>query len=261
MHNIFQVLCIHIWPGVQVIVQDREHSELSHEALLTGSLDELTTLKWISSTLFTAMFDHKCSHPWRKVVTTLVCSWDVKMGLHLWCLQHVLLGKSVCMNTCKYFIVFYIYCRASPSCTHISALLQALVAMTPTTFQLQLSSRPSLDLEEESLPVTFYSCQWKPPRKQKQSNLPIAEAILRNMCMAKPKSDLWRQLKTLVLDQSNTEGLQSRTYQIFWTRFVVSSCASHYSWILPFTTVLHQLWKVHSSLLGSPVKLTWNAPY
>ena len=69
----------------------------------------------------------------------------------------------------------FLYFRASASCTHVSALLQALVGMTPVAFQLQPSGTPSLQTEE-ALPVTSFAFQWKPPRMRKQSSLPISEA-------------------------------------------------------------------------------------
>ena len=47
--------------------------------------------------------------------------------------------------------------------------------MTPVSFQLKPQGVPTLTLED-NLPVTSYSCQWKAPRKRKESNLPIAEA-------------------------------------------------------------------------------------
>ena len=49
--------------------------------------------------------------------------------------------------------------------------------MTPVAFQLQPSGGPSTPVVcDKNLPVTSYACQWKPPRKRKQSNLAISEA-------------------------------------------------------------------------------------
>ena len=68
--------------------------------------------------------------------------------------------------------------------------------MTPVTFQLQPNSMPSLELEEESLPVTSYSCLWKPPRKRKQSNLPIAEAKFEKHVYGKAKKRFVKAVET-----------------------------------------------------------------
>ena len=56
----------------------------------------------------------------------------------------------------------------------MSALLHALVAMSPTQFP-----QPSASAEEEAedpLPVTSYLCQWKQPKKRKESTLKVSEA-------------------------------------------------------------------------------------
>ena len=68
------------------------------------------------------------------------------------------------------------FCRLSASCTHISALLHALVAMTPTEFLQQPSASTSGD-DNESLPCTLYPCQWKQPKKRKESNLRMGDAV------------------------------------------------------------------------------------
>ena len=69
-------------------------------------------------------------------------------------------------------------CRKSASCTHISALLHALAAMTPVAFPAA-SSTVADDEDANSVPLP---CRWKPPRKQKESNLMLH---LRNMYMDK----------------------------------------------------------------------------
>ena len=68
--------------------------------------------------------------------------------------------------------------------------------MTPTAFQLKPSGMPSVELEEESLPVTSYSCQWKPPKKRKQSNLPIAEAKFEKHVYGKAKKQVVKPVET-----------------------------------------------------------------
>ena len=102
----------------------------------------------------------------------------------------VLLGKlyAEITSTCNYTVVtsyvlllptLYIYtlplcfCRQSATCTHVSALLHALVAMTPVQFSVPSSEATTL--AEETLPVTSYPCQWKPPCKRKESNWKIAD--------------------------------------------------------------------------------------
>ena len=68
------------------------------------------------------------------------------------------------------FIVYFYLCRESASCTHVSAVLHALVALTPSHIAPSSSSLPS-GIEEELLPVTSYPCQWKVPRRQKESTI------------------------------------------------------------------------------------------
>ena len=70
----------------------------------------------------------------------------------------------------------FLFCRLSASCTHISAVLHALVAMTPTEFLQQPSASTSGD-DNESLPCTSYPCQWKQPKKRKESNLRMGDAV------------------------------------------------------------------------------------
>ena len=79
--------------------------------------------------------------------------------------------------------------RKSVTCTHVSALLHALVAMTPT----HLKPGPSRCDVDEDLPVTSYPCQWKEPRKRKQSNLNISDA--------KVEKHMQRKLNLLPLEE------------------------------------------------------------
>ena len=63
--------------------------------------------------------------------------------------------------------------RKSASCTHVSAVLHALAALTPASFQLRATLPCANDSDdEESTPVTSLPCQWKPPKKRKESTLP-----------------------------------------------------------------------------------------
>ena len=80
---------------------------------------------------------------------------------------------------CTYLlIILAFFHRQSASCTHVSALLHALVALTPIQFTAPSSSDPLVDAEEstDSLPITSYPCVWKAPKKRKQSNLKMADA-------------------------------------------------------------------------------------
>ena len=77
-------------------------------------------------------------------------------------------------HAASHFIYMYISQKCA-SCTHVSVLLHVLVAMTLTRFLLQ-SNLSTETKEDEALTVTSYACQWKAPRKHKESNLPMSEA-------------------------------------------------------------------------------------
>ena len=57
----------------------------------------------------------------------------------------------------------------------MSGLLHALVNLTPINFQ-DIVGMASPGDDDEAIPVTSLECQWKRPRKRKESNLKIAEA-------------------------------------------------------------------------------------
>ena len=61
-------------------------------------------------------------------------------------------------------------CSESTSCTHVSGLLHSLVAMCPK----QISLTTDTSTPEEPLPITSYACQWKQPKKRKESSLPVS---------------------------------------------------------------------------------------
>lgn len=78
--------------------------------------------------------------------------------------------------------------RLSASCTHVSALLHALSALNTTSV-----FRPSLpvanadeDEDEASIPCTSQPCQWKPPKKRKESTLRLSDATFEKHDYAKP---------------------------------------------------------------------------
>lgn len=64
--------------------------------------------------------------------------------------------------------------RMSASCTHVSALLHALVALCPSTYSA--GSIPD-GSDDEALPVTSYACQWKVPSKRKDCTLPLSKIV------------------------------------------------------------------------------------
>ena len=93
----------------------------------------------------------------------------------------------VCCSTIKLLlycviIMFLTSCSLSASCVHVSAVLHYLVGlkghhfMTPS--QQETSDSENED-DQQPLPVTSFQCQWKQPRKRKESNLRISEVALK----------------------------------------------------------------------------------
>ena len=76
----------------------------------------------------------------------------------------------------------------------MSAVLHALAAMTPVEFHLRPNLPPNSDVSDSSLPITSYPCQWKRPKKRKESNLPMSEARFHKHEFGKPKK---RQVKSV----------------------------------------------------------------
>ena len=95
--------------------------------------------------------------------------------------MNVLLGKYIedIMIVPDYDNLSGFFYRKSASCTHVSAVLHALVAMTTAGFKPQSTTVQTIlaDDEEEVMPVTSYLCQWKVPKKRKESNLPMSAAV------------------------------------------------------------------------------------
>ena len=84
----------------------------------------------------------------------------------------------VCHGICYLVLLNSLFnFRLSASCTHVSGVLHALVSICITDFQFASSSRTHDDTidEEPTLPVTSYLCQWKAPRKRKESALKMSE--------------------------------------------------------------------------------------
>ena len=107
----------------------------------------------------------------------------------------------ICVCVCVYVLAQCLYmwyllllCRKSASCTHISALLHALVSLTPTSLGPSGTNQPSSD-EETALPVTSFLCQWNAPRKRKESNLPISGAAFQKHVYGRQRK---RDLKEMI---------------------------------------------------------------
>lgn len=79
----------------------------------------------------------------------------------------------------QHYVHFSFINRRSASCTHVSAVLHALVAMTVKHFQVQpsLSSTLDADGDSDAMPITSYLCQWKVPKKRKESKIPMSGAV------------------------------------------------------------------------------------
>ena len=96
-------------------------------------------------------------------------------------------GVGTRLSTCTYIMCIYNYSffffRMSSSCTHVSALLRALVAATFIEFTIRPTSSAS-NLEED-LPVTSYPCQWKTPKNANRAPFALLILCLKNTCMAR----------------------------------------------------------------------------
>ena len=93
----------------------------------------------------------------------------------------------VCCSTLKLLlycviIMFLTSCSLSASCVHVSAVLHYLVGLKGHHFMTP-SQQETSDSENEDnqqpLPVTSFQCQWKQPRKRKESNLRISEVAFK----------------------------------------------------------------------------------
>lgn len=74
--------------------------------------------------------------------------------------------------------VFSIQCSLSASCTHVSAVLHSLVALTSKGSPIQPTlPAASVDEGDGLMPVTSYLCQWKVPKKRKESKLQMSAAV------------------------------------------------------------------------------------
>ena len=107
------------------------------------------------------------SRPWKLEFTTHFASPSM---CHLWMSCRVSIG--ICHKLSPF--------RQSASCTHVSALLSALNPNAPS-----LASRGSV-VENDPVPCTSLPCQWKPPRKRKESALRISDACFEKHEYSKP---------------------------------------------------------------------------
>ena len=90
-------------------------------------------------------------------------------------------------------IIFTFFYSKSASCTHVSALLHALASLT-SSYHQHVGDSPVLSDDEEALPVTSYLCQWNAPRKRKESNMPISEAVFQKHVYGRQRK---RELKPI----------------------------------------------------------------
>ena len=96
---------------------------------------------------------------------------------------NVLLGEYKGALLFSLDITLFHCCRQSASCTSVSALLHALSALNPAVPSIASEGETETnDLE----PCTFLSCQWKPPRKRKESNLRLSDATFEKHQHSKP---------------------------------------------------------------------------
>ena len=93
-------------------------------------------------------------------------------------------------------------CRESLSCTHVSALLHALVALSPPpslflsqSTDPQPSTSSSSSNDSEVLPVTSYLCTWKAPRKRKESTQQMSEIMFEKHVLGRTKKKKYLSLE------------------------------------------------------------------
>lgn len=88
----------------------------------------------------------------------------------------------------------FLICRLSACCTHVSALLHALTALCPTSFT-PYGEESSLDDEEAAVPVTSLACQWKPPRKRKETSAKISDVQFEKHVYGRAKKRVLKKLQ------------------------------------------------------------------
>lgn len=133
--------------------------------------------------------------------------------------------QRMCTYICAYIIIllFFFFIRMSASCTHVSALLHALVAATFIEFTIRPTS--SASNSEEDLPVTSYPCQWKAPKNANRAPFTLPILCLKNMRMARWRKDGLNSWKILIPVLISSKAQRKIIFQLRWTTSVGRSCA------------------------------------
>ena len=89
--------------------------------------------------------------------------------------------------------------RKSTSFTHVSALLHAFVGLTSSE-HVQQQSKDSNEVEEEDevLSVMLFLCQWKVPKKRKESNKEMSKVVFEKHLSKSKKNGKQVSLKNLI---------------------------------------------------------------
>ena len=83
----------------------------------------------------------------------------------------VLQGK---FQACKIYVLLLSSHRESASCTHISGLLHALVALCPTEIDSTAKLGEDNSSSVQPVPITSLECQWSKPRCRKDSKVEVS---------------------------------------------------------------------------------------
>ena len=142
-----------------------------------------------------------------------------------------------------YTIYSIFHLAGSQQAVHMSAHLHALMSMTAPQFQLQPSELESpnvlLRCDEEAMPVTSRLCQWKAPRKRKESTMAPWQCLRcpsLNMNTARKRRGQRNHWRTLILVLWSSGEVLVIISQLFRKRPMVSSGAYHCSLTRPFVT-------------------------
>lgn len=88
------------------------------------------------------------------------------------------------------------YYRLSASCTHVSAVLQALTSIKSVPFNLTNPAvHNSSPLNNSEIPVTSLPCVWKAPKVRKKSTMRMSEAVFEKHDYTKPMKIKIKQLE------------------------------------------------------------------
>ena len=106
--------------------------------------------------------------------------------------------------------------RKSASCTHVSAVLHALVAMTSTgQIHPPDNSGTILPDDEEETSVTSNLCQWKISKERKESDLPMSAAMFEKQTITRRINEKLASLKILILDHHSSEAMLYLFFLVF----------------------------------------------